>query len=177
MNNNKKENIQLYSYVGSQEVFDSVDLKFTGYKISKSEDILNWIKKTAQELINDSVIATFIINENHELLINDRHSEHVQCAGGKNVISAGEISFLIEGKDKISISEISNQSTGYCPKPESWKFVNEVLSKLEIEYPNYFTVDFDFRFCTNCQTINLIKEHIFECQVCGNDLDSEWNFD
>lgn len=173
----KKEDVQLYPYVGSQEIFDSVDFNFVGYKISKSEDILNWIEKTAQELTNDGVIATFIINENHELVINDRHSEHVLCAGGKNVISAGEISFLIDKKDKISINEISNQSTGYCPKPESWKYVNEVLSKLGIEYPNYFTLAFDFRLCTNCQTINLIKEQIFECQVCENELDSEWNFD
>ncbi|WP_338792398.1 hypothetical protein [Bernardetia sp. MNP-M8] len=174
---NQKENIQLYSYVGSQEIFDAIDLKFTGYKILKINDIVSWIEKTSQELINDSVIATFIINENHQLVINDRHSEHVQCAGGKNVISAGEISFLIEKKDKISINEISNQSTGYCPKPESWKYVEKVLSKIGIEYPNDFTLAFDFRLCTNCQAINLIKEDIFECQVCANNLDSEWNFD
>ncbi|AFM06300.1 hypothetical protein Fleli_3998 [Bernardetia litoralis DSM 6794] len=178
MNNSKskKDNIQLYSYVGSQEIFDSVDINFVGYKISKSKDILNWIEKTAQELINNSIIATFIINENHQLVINDRHSEHVQCAGGKNVISAGEISFLIEKKDKISINEISNQSTGYCPKPESWKYVEKVLSKIEIEYPNYFTLAFDFRLCTNCQTINLIKEQVFECQMCETELDLKWNF-
>ncbi|WP_375561457.1 hypothetical protein ACE193_02565 [Bernardetia sp. OM2101] len=175
--NPKKDSVQLYSYVGSQEIFDSINLDFIGYKIFKSDDILNWIETTSQELINASVIATFIINENHELVINDRHSEHVLCAGGKKVVSAGEITFFFEEKDKISINEISNQSTGYCPEPKSWKYVNEVLSKLGIEYPNYFTLDFDFRLCTNCQTINLIKEQVFECQMCGNELNLEWNFD
>lgn len=178
MNNlyNEQDNIQLYSYVGSQEIFDAIDFNFTGYKISKSEDILDWIKLTNQEITNNSVIATFIINEKQELVINDRHSEHVLCAGGKNVISAGEITFLVKGKNQVLISEISNQSTGYCPQPESWDYVKEVLSKIGIEHPNYFTLAFEFRLCNNCKSINLIKDNIFECQMCESTLDLEWNF-
>ncbi len=174
---NNQDKAQLYSYVGSQEIINSVDFNFTGYKISKCEDITNWIKKTSQELVNNTVIATFIINGNHQLVISDRHSEHVLCAGGKKVVSAGEISFFFEDKQTVLISEITNQSTGYCPKPESWEYVDKVLSKIEIDYPSHFTLSFDFRLCNYCKSINLIKEHIFECQVCDNKLDLEWNFD
>ncbi|WP_291726258.1 hypothetical protein [Bernardetia sp.] len=98
------------------------------------------------------------------------------CAGGKKVLSAGEISFMID-KNDISISEISNQSTGYCPKSESWIEVNKVLQKIGIDYPDYFTTAFEFRLCTSCGSINLVKDDFFVCQVCGTELDKEWNFD
>lgn len=171
-----KNKMQLYSYIGSQEIFDALDFNFKSYKISNSDDVFFWIKSTSQEIINNSVIATFIIDENHNLFINDRHSEHVLCAGGRKVLSAGEILFLIDGKD-ISINEISNQSTGYCPKPESWKEVEYALKNIEITHPNYFTTAFDFRYCQKCKSINLIKEDFFLCQICGTDLEKEWNFD
>lgn len=173
--NESKEIIQLYSYVGPQSIIDSIDFTFVGYPIIQKSDVFNWIKETSQEIINDSVFATFIINENHQLVINDRHSEHVMCANGKQVISAGEISFFID-KKSIFINEISNQSTGYCPKPESWKYVYKVLNTLNIEHPDYFTTAFDFRICNHCNNINLIKDQIFECQLCQTDLALEWNF-
>jgi len=44
-------------------------------------------------------------------------------------------------------------------------------------YPKYFTRAFEFRFCENCHTKNLIKEDIYECAVCDSDLDLNWNFD
>ena len=111
--NSNKNNIQLYDYVGPQEIFDSVDFAFSGYKISSIQDIENWISASSQTVVGHCLIATFVINENHELLINDRHSEHVMCAGGKKVISAGEISFLFGKNDTITVHEITNQSTGY----------------------------------------------------------------
>ena len=151
-----KNKTQLYSYVGSEEILKIANFDFKGYKVSDVNDIIDWIESNSQEIINHSVTATFIISENQELFINDRHSEHVVCAGGKKVLSAGEISFMID-KNDISISEISNQSTGYCPKSESWIEVNKVLQKIGIDYPDYFTTAFEFRLCTSCRSINLIK--------------------
>ncbi len=168
------EKIPSYFYVGSKEIRTRVHKEYEGYKISQIEDIQRWIENTNQAVVNEHLIATFVINEQAELLISDRHSEHVMCAGGQAVLSAGEITFSFE-KEKIVVSEISNQSTGYCPKPSSWEIVEIVLNKLEIEHPNAFTSAFEFRYCVVCETKNLVKEEVYECIVCGSDLDLEWN--
>ena len=164
-----------YFYVGSQAIRKKVDPKYEGHKIKNAEAVKKWINETNQELIHESVIATFIINEQSDLVISDRHSEHVMCAGGRNVLSAGEITFSFEN-GKIFISEISNQSTGYCPRPASWEIVAIVLDQTDLEYPQSFTKAFEFRYCENCHATNLIKEEIYECVLCGTDLDAEWNF-
>ena len=165
-----------YSYVGPEEIIAKMDTQFEGYKIYTSKDIQKWIVSTKQVNTNQRIIATFIINEQEELVISDRHSEHVFCAGGKKVLSAGEITFCFDDKE-IYVSEISNQSTGYCPKPNSWQVVEIVLDTLNIEYPPYFTSAFKFRHCEHCQSNSLIKEDIFVCAVCDTTLDLEWNFD
>ncbi len=169
------EKFQSYFYVGSDEILEKVDEKYEGVKINRIEDIQKWIEASNQIITNENIIATFIINEQKQLVISDRHSEHVVCAGGKNVLSAGEITFNFE-QENISVSEISNQSTGYCPKPDSWKIIRIVLNQLKIEHPKYFTRAFEFRLCENCHTKNLIKEDIYKCAVCNSDLDLNWNF-
>jgi hypothetical protein len=167
---------QRYSYVGPQEIIDELDLALGGYLISTAQDVQKWIKETSQEIVNDQVTATFIIKMEEQLMINDRRSEHVICAGGKEVLSAGEITFAMDGKE-IYVSDISNQSTGYCPNPESWKSVKKALEHIGIEHPDYFTGVFEFRYCVNCKNLNLIKDQVFECAICGHELPSEWNFD
>ena len=122
------------------------------------------------------ITATFIINEKGDFVVSGRHTEHVMCAQGQNVLSAGEVVFALDGKE-VYITEISNQSTGYCPRPASWPIVDYVLRNLGIDYPAYFTRAFEFRYCTQCENINLIKDNLFQCGVCGADLDLEWNFD
>jgi len=171
----KMKEYQSYFYVGPAEIKTRIHKKYEGNKIKQIKDLQKWIKASNQKITNGELIATFIINEQKELVVSDRHSEHVVCAGGKNVLSAGEITFSFEKKE-IYISEITNQSTGYCPKPTSWEIVEIVLNKLNVAYPKYFTSAFEFRRCLNCQTKNLIKEEIYECAVCNADLDIEWNF-
>jgi len=165
---------QSYFFVGSKELEARVEEKYEGKKINQIKDIYQWIKESNQRIENENIIATFIVNEQEELVISDRHSEHVMCAGGRNVLSAGEITFNFEKKN-IFVSEITNQSTGYCPKTTSWEIVNITLSKIGIEHPKYFTKAYEFRYCENCQTKNLIKEEIYQCAVCNSDLDFEWN--
>lgn len=166
----------LYTYVGAEEIKNSLDLSLTGFSIHKLQDIEGWIKATNQELRHGSVTATYVVNEKGELLLSDRHSEHVMCAGGNKVLAAGEITFEVE-KHEISVSGITNQSTGYCPRPACWQSVNAALKLININYPAYFTQAYEFRYCTHCTNINLIKEQIFECVVCGANLDLEWNLD
>ena len=168
--------IQSYFYVGSQEIRKKVDKRYEGCTITHVKDVKAWVADTNQDLRHGMVIATFIINEQEHLVISDRHSEHVMCAGGRNVLSAGEITFSFEDGE-ILVSDISNQSTGYCPKPTSWEVVETVLDKIGLEHPPYFTRAYEFRYCEKCDSKNLIKEDIYECAVCGSELDLEWSFD
>ncbi len=64
---------------------------------------------------NSEIIATFVIDTASNLRINDRHSEHIVCANGEMVLSAGEITFEMYKNNVVQISQITNQSTGYCP--------------------------------------------------------------
>jgi len=170
------KHIQSYFYVGSEEIAERVDKRYEGAKIRQITDIQKWIEDTDQTITNENITATFIINEEKELVISDRHSEHVMCAGGRNVLSAGEITFSFE-QEEVSVNDISNQSTGYCPQSASWEIVEIVLDKIGIEHPQFFTRAFELRYCEQCQTKNLVKEEIYECAVCGADLDLEWNVD
>jgi len=165
-----------YAYVGSKHILEETNLELGGHKISTVADIRAWIKDRLADMYHGLITATFIINEAEALVISGRHTEHVMCAQGRNVLSAGEIIFHMEGKE-IYISEISNQSTGYCPEPSSWPVVELVLARLGIDNPGYFTHAYDFRYCYACGNINLIKDEAYQCLVCGADLDRDWNFD
>lgn len=169
-------NPKSYFYVGSKTILEETDLNIGGNIVSSVKDIKGWIESRPEEIVNGVITATFVISENEELIISGRHTEHVMCAKGRNVLSAGEIVFEIN-KREIYVSEISNQSTGYCPKPESWSIVESVLDKIQIDHPEHFTSAFEFRLCAECKSINLIKDDNYECLVCNSELDKEWNFD
>jgi hypothetical protein len=166
---------KLYSYIGPKEIRERVSLDIPGKIILSQRDVIDWIASTDQKIDkNNSVTATYVINDQYFLLISDRHDEHVACAGGKSVFSAGEITFEII-HDKVKISQITNQSTGYCPEPSSWPSVDKALSRTDLKYPAAFTSEFKFRRCLNCQTINIIKEEFFFCAVCDSQLPSDYN--
>jgi hypothetical protein len=165
-----------YSYVGPPEIRDSISLDTPGKPILSESDVLIWIEETDQILDeSNSVTSTYVINKSGTLLIADRHSEHVACAGGEPVLSAGEITFEIIDQ-KVEIVYVSNQSTGYCPEPSSWKAVREALYEANIKPPSSFTAEFEFRKCTSCDTINIIKDEHFYCSVCDSQLPKTWNF-
>jgi len=165
-----------YAYVGPTSILQKVDLSQTGSKVLLGQAVLQWIEKTKQRLLNHQLTTTFIVNLQEELVISDRHSEHVMCAGGYRVLSAGEITFEIANK-QTSVIAITNQSTGYCPEPSSWSVVARALQKANLEGPDYFTDAYEFRYCYQCQHINLIKEQVFECAICESMLDINWNLD
>jgi hypothetical protein len=78
---------------------------------------------------NGRVIATFVIDASGTLKVADRRSEHVLCAGGVPVRSAGEVTFAIQA-DRVAVVAVSNQSTGYCPEPESWNALSWFVTAL-----------------------------------------------
>lgn len=165
-----------YTYVGSADVRQLVQKNLPRYLVQNPEDILRWIAETRQVIQRDkTVIATFIIDVEQHLWINDRRSEHVVCAAGEDVLSAGEITFALHQRS-VEVVEVTNQSTGYCPEPESWAAVSSVLKTIGLSPPSEFTTAFLFRRCDVCGTTNIVKEIWFECAVCQTALSHEWNY-
>jgi len=164
-----------YKYVGPSDLLALIKTVSKGEKILSPDDVLEWFNNFDQILDNENpVIATYIIDLNGNLLIAARHSEHVTGAGGENVLSAGEITFNIESKTVI-VTEVTNQSTGYCPEPESWQYVSEVLDKAELKHPESFGREFIFRRCNKCNALNVVKEEWYVCLECNEDLIKSWN--
>jgi hypothetical protein len=164
-----------YRYVGPKNIAERVSSAPVGVRVESPEDVRRWIRQTGQELTSaGSVISTFIIDESGWLRIADRRSEHVACAAGGPVRSAGEMTFTIRPSG-VSVTWVTNQSTGYCPEPDSWPAVATALARAGIAAPEGFSQGFVFRRCPDCGSINIIKEGIFECAVCAAPLPEEWN--
>jgi hypothetical protein len=168
---------KLYKYVGSEEIKLSVAEFPVGTVIRSIADLKSWINSTYDKktISSNLVVATFVIDMNGELRLADRRSEHVACAGGQAVLSAGEI-FISWDKTGFEVLDITNQSTGYCPEIESWTQVEAALNKISIDHPSKFTTEFTFRRCCYCSQINIIKDDVFICSVCNSKLPDKWNF-
>ena len=163
----------LYSYVGPREIAARVQPDRLGAPVRSADDVRVWIESTAQDLSRGAVIATFIIDESGVLRIADRRSEHVACAGGRPVQAAGEMTFSVG--PTIEVSEVSNQSTGYCPEPSSFGSVAKALHAAGIVGPGNYTFACEFRRCDACNTLTLIKSGDYTCAVCGADLPPQYN--
>jgi hypothetical protein len=164
-----------YPYVGPHDLRLLLEQPSDRTPIRQPEDIRAWMRAARQDIARDqSITATFTIDPHGQLWIADRHSEHVVCAGGQPVIAAGEITFLLQ-KHGVTVAEISNQSTGYCPEPESWAAVAATLDAIGLDHPPAFTSVFIFRRCQQCGTTNIVKEAVFECAVCETPLSRTWN--
>ncbi len=162
-----------YVYVDDTDILSGLTPESLRGQIKTPQDILRWCVQNEPNL--KQVTVTFIIALDKTLWINDRRSEHVLCANGEKVLSAGEMSFLIDG-DTIEVTEVTNQSTGYCPEPESWPIVAKVLADIGLSAPETFTTEYVFRRCDKCDNINLVKDGWFVCGVCDADLSPTWNF-
>jgi hypothetical protein len=138
-------------------------------------DVVRWITSTAEaDRDSDEITVTFVVNEEGVLLIADRHSEHVACAGGRPVRAAGEMCFARKA-NRVTVARVSNQSTGYCPEPESWAEVVRVLRAAGLEPPASFDPRCEFRRCAKCGSLNLVKCGVFECGICEAELPGEYN--
>jgi hypothetical protein len=166
---------RLYQYVGSNDIRLAVAKFPAGTKIESVSQLENWIAKNSKKPKDCcSIAATFVVDLKGHLCIADRHSEHIACAGTNSVLSAGEIFF--EGRNRgWEVVEITNQSTGFCPEPESWPQVAIALDRIPIPHPNKFTIEFVFRRCPVCDQLNIIKDNLLICSVCNSDLPDVWN--
>src|SRR5215831_9143131 len=98
--------MKLYQYIGPKRLADLVRPGSLGAAIQSTADVLAWAKATGQTLIDGRVTATFVVDASGMLRVADRRSEHVACAGGQAVRSAGEITFSL-GRS-VEVVEVSN---------------------------------------------------------------------
>ncbi|MFY0606404.1 MAG: hypothetical protein JXR10_06810 [Cyclobacteriaceae bacterium] len=158
-----------YQYVGPGEILDRIDRESLGQDILSAKALINWLKmmKYAQGFVT----LTYIVDQDGSLRIAPRESEHVACAGGNSVLAAGELIVDFIGNE-LSIAEITNLSTGYCPSPSCWPAVKLALEKTDIQFPDYFTNSYIFGICDNCGNRQVIKDDVYGCYNCGETLTS-----
>ncbi|MFF2525677.1 hypothetical protein [Streptomyces liangshanensis] len=173
----------MYEYVGPVDIrAASVRAGGEGTEIRSSQDLASWIATRAGELAEP---FTFVVDEAGVLRLAPRRSEHVACAGGGAVLSAGEMSFVWED-DRWVVDEVSNQSTGYCPDVSSWQWVAAALERAGVERAGVvrlrgFTHEVVFRRCvgegadSDCREVSVVREDDFFCVFCGGGLPAEWN--
>lgn len=156
-----------YSYVGPASIRDELAGAEPGTPITCSRDL---------ERFADGEPLTFVVDAKSVLRVAPRRSEHVACAGGGEVLTAGELTAVRGRSGGCRIVEISNQSAGYCPEPESWGAVADALDRAQIPHPGRFTFEAVFRRCPGCGERNLVKDGDFVCALCEAPLPSRWNF-
>ncbi len=162
----------LYQYVGPEAIRMTCHGLPSGMIIRNTDDLRTWLASHAMDAQPDgSLTATFVIDHAGLLRLAPRQSEHVACAGGGPVLSAGEITFV--GQDVIAAT---NQSTGFCPEPESWLAVAAALDAVGIAHPDKFTQCIIFRRCPGCGERSIVKDDWYVCELCGSDLPPKWNF-
>ena len=165
--------VRNYAYVGPPEIRDAVASVSPGVPIRNRAELLAWLTANSADAGRDGgITATFVVDPDGILRLADRRSEHVACAAGGPVLSAGEITFTADG----DVDAVSNQSTGFCPDPESWVHVATALDQIPVAHPDQFTTSVVFRLCTACNSRNIVKDDWFVCDVCGGELPADWNF-
>jgi hypothetical protein len=166
-----------YEYVGPPAIKERAATAPQGTPIESKADFERWVFSTVQERDKlGQVAATFVIDHRGTLRLADRRSEHVACSCGGPVLSAGEMFFSLADIRRIAVTEVSNQSTGYCPEPSSWSAVADALDRIGIAHPGRFTNAVVFRRCPTCGERNIVKEDWYVCSVCGGELPPDWNF-
>jgi hypothetical protein len=158
---------QPYRYVGPAEILERVRPGRQGQTISSHHDLAGWLsQQTAQDREEP---FTFVIDLAGMLRLAPQRSEHVVCAGGGPVLSAGEITFTMT-TGRWTVREISNQSTGYCPDATSWPAVQTALDLAGLDHPAAFTHPIIFRRCPQCHERNIVKDDHYVCALCDAPL-------
>lgn len=160
-----------YRYVGPDDVAAVALSGHHGHVIRSSEDFARWIGTVPRRDLGEPF--TYVVDTEGILRLAPRRSEHVACAAGGEVLAAGEIGFDCDSSAAWTVTEVSNQSTGYCPDPSCWPAVAAAVDRVGLSRPNGFTSEFVFRRCAECQNLNIVKDDDFTCQSCGTPLARE----
>ncbi|MGW9208809.1 hypothetical protein ACWGR4_17725 [Embleya sp. NPDC055664] len=166
--------VRRYRYVGPPDLTALVRPDNEGRSIGSAADVDAWISARGPREACEPF--TFVVDVAGVLRLAPRRSEHVVCAGGREVLSAGEIAFRSDAGRWVA-DEISNQSTGYCPDPGSWPAVADALTRAGIAHPGGFTHEVVFRRCSSCRQLNIVRDRHYVCAVCDEALPHAWNVD
>ena len=156
-----------YRYVGPAEMRASVADAPAGWPVRSPVDLDAYL--AAADPRDRDEPFTYVIDTAGTLRLAPRRSEHVACAGGEEVLGAGEIAFAGDPGGWV-VTEVSNHSTGYCPDPASWAAVAGALDRAGIDRPEGFTVAVVFRRCFDCGERNLVRDGDYICALCGAEL-------
>ncbi len=120
-----------YRYVGPAELRDlmaAVGVVAVGAPASLD----GWLTGRGRSELGEPF--TFVVALDGILRLAPRRSEHVALAGGRDVLAAGEMTFASteSGRD---VAEVTNQSSGYCPDPDSWPAVASALDRAGVQHP------------------------------------------
>jgi hypothetical protein len=171
-----------YRYVGPADIRAGIRPVGAGYRITCPADFARWVASVAVPELAEPL--RYVVDLTGVLRLAPRRSEHVACAGGQDVLGAGEVAFTHEragGRNAPSghwvVSYVSNQSTGYCPDLDSWPAVASALDRAELPHPDSFTAGLVFRRCPDCGLCNVVRDDDFSCVACAGDLPRQWNLD
>jgi hypothetical protein len=162
---------RLYPYVGPAELREP-GRERSGIAITSQAVLAAWLSGRGRDELAEPF--TFTVSAGDDLLLAPRRSEHVRCAGGREVLAAGEITFGQDGPTWRAVA-VTNHSTGYCPAPESWPAVAAALDRAGIAHPAGYDPVVVFRQCPACQAINIVRDEHFACAICDGPLPREWS--
>ena len=166
--------MRIYKHLNPGTV-DTHPADSTRARLGSPGELRDWLGRLNPPIrLGDELTVTFIVDPDGSLWVADRHSEHAACARGRDVRSAGEMTFAMRQGGAV-VSGVTNLSLGYCPEAESWPAVAAALARAGIEHPGHFTAELTFRLCTACGTKNVVKDGWFECGMCGAPLSQTWN--
>src|SRR5215469_1060399 len=161
-----------YRYVGPPELQQTGRPGPDAVTVTSQQVLNGWLASRGTSEIAEPF--TFVVILDGQLRLAPRRSEHVDCAAGQDVLAAGEISFT-QDQQTWTVGDVSNQSTGYCPDPDSWPAVAEALDRVGLAHPPDFTHKVIFRRCPACHERNIVHDGHFACAICGSPLPEHWN--
>lgn len=166
-----------YAYVGPAHLVKLASTDSPRTRVVSAADVAAWVATQSDLEADGTLTVTFVVLPDG-LWVADRHSEHVACARGAPVLSAGEMTFALNRpRSSVEVVHVTNQSTGYCPEPESWPAVEAALEAADIQHCGGFSLEIVFRRCVKCGSTNIVKDGWFECAICSAELPREWNYD
>ncbi|MEV0557468.1 DUF5959 family protein [Streptomyces sp. NPDC050597] len=163
-----------YAYVGPEDIWEAVRPGGGGARIRTPADLDAFLSaRPADELAEP---FTFVVDASMTLRLAPRRSEHVACADGKPVRAAGELGFTRTASG-WAVTYASNQSTGYCPDPESWRSLAAALTRVGVDRAGDrtggYTHPITYRRCPSCAEWNSVQEAHFVCALCDADLPAD----
>lgn len=161
-----------YGYVGPPELRSTMRRDREGRAIRSAADLAAWLSGPGADDLSEPF--TVVVALDGLLRLAPRRSEHVACAGGMDVLAAGEMGFA-RAAGRWAVHEVTNHSTGYCPDLDSWRAVGRALDRAGVEHPGRFTYEVVFRRCETCGERGIVREEDYVCVFCGGELPIGWN--